>query len=770
MRPVPSFTACLVGLIAGLFGIGIGRDAAAVTRDFYFERIGSERGLAQNTVNALVQDAQGFVWVATQGGLHRYDGQRYVQYRHDPRDPASLPDSYVTALAPEGEHTLWIGTYSQFVARLDLRNGEVHRFALTAGGQAQQQVMAILPHAGKLWLGTLAGLERLDPATGTRDRVITQDPQVLRSAPWQALVAGADGEIWYGNAAGLYRIGPRGGIERIRASGPVRSLAHDHRGQLWVGASNGLYRLASDGHSLLRIWPTIKGEAAIEHDSLEVRAIVEAPDRQLWLSLGTHGLLRFDPATGRTRWLHEQQGLTAGLPEDGINSLMIDRGGMLWVGGQFRGVAIADPRGTRFSYVLDLGNGPEHNPTTDDSVRALAQDAGGALWIGTDDARLLRYDLAHDRVEGLTSLLPSFPSGTAHPRVMAMARDADGRLWLATSGGLLQLDPATQHIETIGLGKYSAAALRTMMIDRQGSLWLGTAGAGALHYSRADGRVVQYGSRDGDFHQLSHPTVHALLEDRRGRIWFGTGDGLDLLDPASGKLRHFRHGTNAPGSLPGNLVRALWQSPEGTIWVGTHAGLSRVIEAQDGSIVFAHPLAEALRDRPVPVVFSIAEAPGGKLWLGTDGGIIRFDTHNDRYRYYGLADGVQDLEFNGGATTRLADGRLAFGGVRGFNLFHPGGVAASAYLPPLRLLSAQIGADAPGDSGSLWQPQQLEIPDGAGLLRLRIGALDYAPAADIQYRYRLDGFDLGWIDNGRQQDITYTKLPPGDYMFRAQAT
>src|SRR4030095_6640106 len=97
-------------LLAGFFA-GMPLDAAALTRDYYFERIGSDRGLGENSINAMVQDAQGFVWVATQGGLHRYDGQRYVQLRHDPRDPAGLPDSYVTPLAPEGEQTLWRGHY-----------------------------------------------------------------------------------------------------------------------------------------------------------------------------------------------------------------------------------------------------------------------------------------------------------------------------------------------------------------------------------------------------------------------------------------------------------------------------------------------------------------------------------------------------------------------------------------------------------------------------------------------------------------------------------
>lgn len=764
-------------MIAGLASLGIAAPCAALTRDFYFERLGSERGLAQNTVNALAQDAQGFVWVGTQGGLHRYDGQRYTSYRHDPRDPASLPDSYVTALAPDGDRALWIGFYSQYVARLDLATGTIRRYTAGESTQAKRQVMALLSAAGRIWVGTLDGLERLDPVSGTRDRVITLDPQRLRGWPVQALVAGRDGAIWYGCETGLYRVGPRGGVERVRSPVAVRSLLHDHNGQLWVGASDGLYRLASDGYSLLKIWPAGASGA-------QVLALTEAPDGYLWLSLGSQGVVRLDPASGRWTALMEQHGLPGGLPENGINTLMVDRGGMLWLGGQFRGVFVTDPRGTRFTFVTGVGTQAAHNPVTDDSVRSIGQDGGGALWIGTDDARLVRYDLHQNVFEDVTSQLP--PGTTAAGRrVMAIVRANTARpksvsgktaagkedtLWLATTQGLLQLDPSTRSARPVLLGGHDGTSLRSAILARSGDLWLGTLGHGALRYTPATGKLLAYGHRDGNPRHLSHPTVHAMLEDRRGRIWFGTGDGLDLLDPATGKLRHFRHATHAPGSLPGNLVRALWQDADGAIWVGTHAGLSRVIEAPNGTIGFAHPLAEALGDRPVPVVYTIAEQSAGLLWLGTDSGLLRFDTRTGQYRFYGLADGVQDLEFNGGAVAVLADGRLAFGGVRGLNLFDPRRIADSNYLPPLRLLSVRIGADASAGHDALWQPRRLEIPDGADLLRLRVGALDYAPNADIQYRYRLDGFDLGWIDNGREQDITYTRLPPGDYVFRAQAT
>ncbi|WP_157499352.1 EAL domain-containing protein [Lysobacter sp. Root604] len=759
MRPSPIAAIRVAGLLSALLVLaGTVLPVAAATRDYYFTRLGSEIGLAQNSVTALAQDAQGFVWVGTQGGLHRYDGQRFVPYRHDPRDPASLPDSYVTTLALESERALWVGTYSEYVARLDLATGRIRRYSAAGGSQASRQVMALLYRGGRVWVGSVAGLERLDPASGRRQNLLKL-PDSTRDRPWQKLVSDRDGNVWYGNAAGLYRIGTDDRVERIEPQ-PVASLLRDHRGQIWVGRNDGLFRVHSDGRSLIRVLPADTDAPASPAD---VRAIVEAPDRRLWLSVFGDGLRRYDPDSGRIEAVREDAGIGAGLPEDTIASLMVDHGGLLWVGGTFRGVALADPRGTRFSYVLDIDSGRPRNAAADDSMRAIIEDEGGALWLGSDNARLLRYDLQQDRFDDYTRLIGE------GVRVMAFGRADRGRLWVATSQGLRRLDPVARQLERIDLGPYSATALRSLIVAHDGTLWLGSTGTGALHYDPASGAIAQYGYREGDPKGLSHPVVHALLEDRQNRIWLGTGDGLDLLEPASGRMRHYRHQANNPNSLAGNLVRALHQSEDGTVWVGGHAGLDRVVE-RGGEIRFVHPLGAALNERPVPVVFTVAEGPNGRLWLGTDAGILRFDVAPGWVRRYGLADGLQDLEFNGGAVTQLRDGRFVFGGVRGLNLFLPARMVDSRYTPPVRLLGAWIGAEATVDSGALWQPARLDVPAAAGILRLRVGALDFAPDSSIRYRYRMDGFDRGWIENGMRQDITYTRLPAGRYTFRAQAT
>ncbi|GAB2510793.1 EAL domain-containing protein [Lysobacter humi (ex Lee et al. 2017)] len=723
-----------------LLSLALAAPAIAATREFYFEPLGSDRGLAQSTVGALAQDTRGIVWVGTQGGLHRFDGQRYRVIRHDPRDPRSLPDNFVTALAVDGE-ALWVGTYSQYVAKLDLHTGAIRRHGASAPDRRpDRQVLALLAERDAVWVGTVAGLDRLDPATGKRQRVLDLQRPHRTGAPPQRLLRDRRGRLWFATGEGLFQVGA-GGPRRIGDDRAAHTVLEDRAGQLWIGAESGLERL--DGGRRVPVWSNGPGAPT------QVRALAEAPDGRLWLSVFPDGLRRYASSGGAVDVVREDRALPGSLPENSINALLVDRGGILWTGGQYRGAAVADPRGSRFPLITGTA-AAVGGAAADDSIRAVT-GTPGALWLATDGDRLLRYDLATGRFESMPAL----------GRVAGFERAPGGRLWLATATGLVELDPATSALRR---PPGTWPVLRAIAGDARGDLWLGTSGAGGLRYSPRDGRITPYPAGPQG---LSHPNVHAVLADRRGRVWFGTGDGLDLLEPRSGRLRHFRQVVDQPDSLPSNVVRAVFEDARGRVWVGTHAGLSEVIEDPRGGITFRHPLDAALPEHRALTIFSLREGPRGTLWAGTDAGLLRYRPEPAQARLFGVGDGLQDLEFNGGAAGVLDDGRLAFGGVRGLNLVDPARAADDAFAGPLALLSVRIDGQAPRDA---WGVDRLDLPAGSELLRLQIGMLDFAPALRPRYRYRLDGFDDAWIDNGPQGEITYTHLPPGRYVLRAQGT
>jgi len=750
-----------LAILGGLLAI-----AAAVqadTRNFYFQRIADDRGLAQKTVTAIAQDPQGFLWVGTEGGLHRYDGQRYRLYRGDPRDADSLPDNHVTALAADGGHLLWIGTASQYVAQLDLRNGHFRRYPPTLLGPADAQrksvrALAFQPGRG-LWVGTLQGLERLDPANGTQRKVLALSLELSRMNQRQALLADAGGVVWYATPQGLYRIDAADHAERVGPATAVSALHKDAGGRLWVGNAQGLHRVDPSRRELVRRWPA--PEAAPQ----EVVSIASANDGYLWLAISRSGGLRRIPIVGdRVETLQENPTVPGSLPDSAVTTLYMDRTGLLWVGSYVRGMAITDARGARFPYLYDA----PRLQAGDMSVRAMAETDDGQVWIATDLGHLLRYRSQEGRLEDLGAPLPAHSDPQTASRITGFAAlDAD-RYWVATSVGLYQLDNRSGAAAVVALpGEVATPYLRSIAAAADGTLWLGSFRQGLFHFDPVRRQVDRYLPDSGDpARRLSHASVPALLVDRGGRVWIGTSDGLDLLQ--DGKLYHFRNAPGQADSLPGNIVRALMQGRDGRLWVGTHAGLAEIL---DGPQVRFAPALPEDASGPSPMIYSIAEDPLRRLWMGTDAGLVRFDPTAHKTRRFALADGLQDLEFNGGAALRLRDGRLALGGIRGVNLFDPARIRDSGYAPPLRLLSVRVGSEGPEDGGVNWDERaQVTLPQTAGILQLRLGALDFADPAALRYRYRLEGYDERWIDNGSRADITYTGLSPGRYQLRAQAT
>ena len=742
--------------------------AQAVRLDYTFQAAEGEPGLAQNTVNALLQETEGFVWVGTQGGLHRYDGYRYTLFEHRPDDPASLPDSFVNALAQGPPGTLFVGTNAHYVAALDTRSGSFRHYGAGAGGM-DDRVGALLYEAGRgLWVGTGSGVELLDPLVGGRRSILRLPPRTGYAPAARALLAdGAEG-IWAATTSGLFHVdGSTLAAQQVPGIAAAHALHAGHDGVRWVGSNAGLHRIAAGGREPELVWSTAGSDGL----PTAVVAIAGDPQGRLWLALHHDGVVRFDPASGAALHLTHDPQVPAGLPEPSIGELMVDRAGLLWLGGAVRGVATSRPDGALFTRVFDLETSQDR--VASNNLRALHQDPDGILWLGTEGAGLKRYDLLHDRFENWSPALAAALGRGQVPRDLRVSGIADagpGALWVAGNHGLFTVDTQLRAARRVTLPEGPASGapprLRTLLRTADGTLWLGTSVDGLLRRG-ADGAWQVFAHDPADPATLSHGMVNCVYQDRRGRIWVGTVEGLNLLDPASGRVQRLRHDPGDPDSLSGNLVRVVQQTRDGTLWVGTHRGLNRMIE-RDGEIRFERIGTD--KGLPDPTVYGLLEGTPGRLWISSNGGIARYDRDSGTFRNYGIADGLQDLEFNGGAQARLADGRLAFGGTRGMNLFSPAASADSTYAPPVVLTGARAGADPRNMAFSASAAATLEVPQAARLLRLRFAALDYAAPAKNRFRYRLDGFDHDWTDAGYSPEATYTNLDAGDYVFRAQGS
>ena len=740
----------------------------AIRRDYFFQTIGTDRGLAQNTVTAILQDHTGFIWVGTSSGLQRYGGYHFTTYERAGDTADSAPEGPVSALVEDPDGNLWIGTNGAGLIRLTPSTGAFRSMHVAGSPAGSTTVHALLadPRHG-LWVGSDAGVTLLDTANGQPKRQLAIAPVANHPVRINQLCLAEDGTLWIASSVGLLRLGPRANaLERVAADqiDGANGLLIDQDRQLFVATGQGLYRVAADD-AAAQVWPT-EGHHSINTLTRDRRG-------RFWLAVPHEGLAVVDLARNQTQWLKPSQALVGSLPDAIIPNLTIDRSGLLWIGTVERGIAKVDPDGTLFRTIVD--HDPAHAQTAANYVRSIFQDSKGDLWLGTEGDGLKRYDPLHNQFDDHSDLLTRGAQGSTHIRVLVVNAFADagsGRLWAATNRGVALFDPADHIVSFLPEDAAGARGLpdvdvRCLLLARDGTLWIGTANAGLMHYdpSRQTWTSFRHTASETAIGGLADDMVFALLENRDGGIWAGGLTGLSRVDPAGHSVRVFRNDPNDAHSLGANLVRALKTTSDGTLWIGTQAGLSRLdsIDAKH-----AHFTRWLPRDGlPSGTVYAIADDKMGRLWLSTNRGIASFDRKTETFHTYTIADGLQGMEFNGGAYAELRDGELAFGGVNGINLFSPQAIVGSRYAAPVVFTNVHIGNRdvrvLPGDN-------QIEMLAADRLVRFEFAALDFADPERNRFAYQLEGFDDHWIDGGARHDASYTNLDAGRYVFKVRAS
>lgn len=753
-------------LLTGI-ALPLAAGAQAVWRDFYFQTLGTESGLAQNTIITFLQDRNGFIWLGTAGGLQKYDGYAFTTYEHSGDDPASAPESPPSALVEDAGGDLWLGTGSAGVYRHTPGSGVFRRLAVEGDEPRGAAIVhALLFDARRgIWVGSAGGVALLDAGDGHRLRWLPTATDDGRAAPVHELSLTADGSLWAASAAGLLRLAPQAhAFERVDPArlGRVDDLLLARDGQLYAATPSGVYRVGETGAE--RVWPATGSHA--------VSAITEDERSRFWLALPNEGLAVFDRIGGDTRRLAPDDALEGGLPEAVITNLNVDRSGLLWIGTAERGICKVDPDGVSFSYLADRNRARAQ--TAANYVRAIFEDAAGGLWLGTQGDGLKRYDPVGKRFDYYDGALDAAATGARQPpRVVNALVDAgNGRVWVAMTQGAALLDPARGEAsflpeDTAGVHGLPDREIRSLARARDGKLWLGTGSAGLVEYDPTAVRWRNYRSKASAtaLGGLSDDRVIALHEDRNGRIWAGGADGLNLIDPASGRVRVFRNDPDDPRSLAGNLVRAIQESADGVLWVGTQAGLSRLDALDERHASFTRWLPK--NGLPNATIYAIADDGIGRLWLSTNRGITSFERASETFRTFSAADGLQGLEFNNGAYARLRGGRLAFGGTKGVNLFLPQAVTGSRYAAPVVLTEVRVGnrsVRVPTDG------DHLHMAAADRVAHFEFAALDFTAPERNRFTYQLEGFDEHWIEAGTRHEATYANLDPGRYRFKVRAS
>ena len=752
---------------------------------FRFDRLSIADGLSENGISCMVQDRRGFLWCGTLDGLNRYSGYDFQIFHHQPFDTATISANRINRLVEGRGGGIWIGTHGGGLNFLP-EGGKVRRFRLEgalASPHVTDYVTALcIDSAGQLWIGTPGGLFQWDSAHGRGTKVAG-----LASDSILSLCVSRMGDLWIGSACGVeVRRRAGGAVEKLpvivrRAKLPrleIRTIAEDEQGRLWFGTvKTGLVVLdpvTGETRFLRAGSPRSLGLGGDDIWDIEIGR--SGMNRGIWIATasGLYWTTGLGERTTLFSAIRNNPFDPASLNGNEVWSLLLDREGILWVGTWQDGIAIRAPYKHKFHH-MSSRPGVTHSLTSN-NINALWEHRNRDVWVGTLRSGVDRLD----RKTGLFVHLPEFPRATADPSgwyhrcIAAFAEEPEGMMWVASWAGLFRLLPSGA-IERRFVSRpgdptsLSLDMINALLLDRQGRLWVGLRAAGL---DMLDTRSPQKGFRHyrsaGTATSLADNMVWAVAEGPDGTIWVGTDLGLSRLDPATGVWVTYRHDATNSVSLYDNVVHALWVENAKTVWVGTSAGLDR-LDSRTGSFVH-YTEADGL---PNTYIYGIQPDAEGNLWLSTNRGLARFraDAPDGRKsKNFTAADGLQGMEFCFGSSHRGRSGTMYFGGLNGYNFFRPEDIKDNPHRPNVLItrLTARDSTFLSETAGP--------VPVGVGLgypfrdFTVEFLALDYTNPRENRYRYMLEGYDQTWIEAQSRRFARYTNIDAGTYAFAVQGS
>ncbi len=690
----------------------------------YVHRIWTtQQGLPSGTIYDIWQTRSGYLWLATQTGLVRFDGVRFTDAQTlYPKFPENL---WIRSGFEDSNQTVWVGTDDAGIYRL--RNGEVQHFS-TKEGLPSDRVYCLIPGAGgSVWACTAEGLARM--VNGKVEAVhLPAQPQdnVIRAAclaPDGRLWAGGDAGVLYSGSGDSFQVEP---MAQVPADASIRAIACG-KDAIWVGTSAGLMELSRASNHFYTTKDGLPDEGVL--------SLRESAGGILWV--GTRG--------GFSRLRNGE--FESFLPQDGlsqstVSSLYEDREGSLWVGTKHGLNQFVEGRAIPYTVSEGL-------PSND--TGPLIQDRRGTVWIGTLDKGLAWFDGRRFPALGRQQ-------GLASNSVIALTV-YDGAVWAGTDHGLNVLDNGRVVRRFDMRNGLPSDEISALFVGPGNVLWAGT-DAGPARFSGSGFAQVTGAPRD---------PVLTMGSDRLGRLLFSTEHGLFRLDGDAVK-------EVLPGGAPLRGVDAIYRDPDGLLWLanGNGGGLrildERGAQARLSSLVVRDGLFDG-------EIFAIVPDDEGHLWMACSKGIfsversqvLRFMAGQVKQitsTQYSPTDASRVIECKAGvqpAAWKMSDGAIWFSTIRGLIVIDPGHLTRNVMPPPVVIedpivngepvQASRIGSLAPGQ-------KNVEIP---------YTGLSFVAPSRLTFRYRLEGFDKNWIDAGTRREAFYTNLPPGTFRFRVAA-
>jgi PAS domain S-box-containing protein len=744
-------------------------------------------GLSQSFPTSIAQDELGFIWIGTRNGLNRYDGRQIKNFFSNSNIPLSLINNDIKVVYADKNGRLWIGTKNG----LNLYNFEKEDFfnfvehGNKNAGISNYEINSIIEDSNNsIWVLTSNGLYHFHPNDSS-----FKNYRIKNSAnQHNCAIEVSNNEFWIGTNDGLYSFNRAFGVfEEVKVP-ELKNLKI-----LEIEQINEFFLFATDKGLFVfdprnKTYVKTKG-TAIGHGE-KINSLYRGKSGKCWICTDA-GLFDIDDNLVIRSFdlgVHSENSLM----NPYVHSIFEDKGGVVWVG-TYNGINKFDPKRTKFRHYKTGERQKSIKPNDylrpDDLIWAIHADQDKTIWIGTKNNGLYRYGANYLGTSNYKAYMHSEKNknSLSGNSVYAIKQHNDETLLLGTNEGLAVFNTRGNLFYNIipefeGLGTGNEKFIFAICKDKSGLYWLGTMD-GLFRFDIQTKKVIGFKHNPEVGFSLSNNTIYGLNCDKNGIIWVATQNGLncfipetvDTNNPGKTIFKRFKAIPGKHNALSDNMVMNVFEDSKGRIWVSTNNGLTQ-LNKKDSSFL-AYSVKDGL---PGNMVYNIIEDNNHFLWISTNRGLTKFDPEKSTFINYDVKNGLQSNEFNNGAAFKDNNGNIYFGGINGFNVFHPDSLASKSEPPPIVLTKFSVfqeeltASDRPLENAILKQSisltKEIVLKYNENFFEITFAALDYSKPDQNQYAFFLENFDDTWTYSGTKNYARYTNVPPGDYIFRVKAS
>ncbi len=737
-------------------------------------------------------DSNGFLWIGTIDGLNRFDGKSVKIYRHNPADDASISDNFIHGILEDEMGMLWIGTRDGGINKFNPKTETFSRFRHDETDSLSIPAAPVyllikdkdgdfLASIGDKAFGVFTPERNEFRAAEIRSRSSDREKELFSP---NAFIQFNDGSLLCASFSGLYYISA--GEMQAFKTGVSKNILYAQEIKVISSLnSQNFSRLTVTHNQYLNVYVKNNGILNIQINRLpdyvqesmragmsNTRNCCRAIENDTYLMAATpnRGLMLEHKKTGKRMY----------------KDVYVD--GKLFVATAL----YRDPRNGLWAY--SWGNGfirieeqaaiqlikPEHYPNMGPPfILALEEEPNKGVWFGGRDG-LYFMDAVRDEVIRYPLLSEFF----AKTEIWAFERDKEG-LWVSTVAEGLFFVPVNEQgkpgkpirnftPENSILRSYS---LHHILMDSRGWLWVGYEGDGLQLiknpsdlFTKTPANVIHFSQNTDSEHKIGGNKIRRIYEDRNGNIWLATMNNgfteIAINNRQVQQIRVLRHDPENTNSISFNDGRSMYQQNDNTYWFATYGG--GITRWNSSNNTFKRIGTQ--QGLPNNSTYGILpESDNIHLWISTNNGLARLNTQTLSFQTFGERDGLQNKEFNTGAFLKLKDGKLAFGGIGGFNIIDPVKLHFNNKKPSVKLTSIRVFNEPFVTDTAGAYLKKLTLPYDQNFLSFEFAALDFDSPSENSYAYKMDGIDEDWVHTGNRNFADYPNLKPGLYSFKVKA-